>query len=99
MRKLMTALVAAAACGAWAIPEAGAQTAQDTIGRVLQGLQGSPDQRSQDQRPGYREDDRRRGEFDSRDRDTDRRRDGRGYGEDRRPSAAESRLNERERRL
>lgn len=55
MQKLLTALFAAAALGM--VPVADAR-AQDTLGRVLQELQGGQDQRSSS--PSYRDDDRRR---------------------------------------
>ena len=105
MRKLLTALLATAALGAAPVAEVRAQTAQDTLGRVLEGLQGGQDQRRAPE--GYRDDDRRRG--DSSYRSDDRRRDDRGYrddnrrrddrdmdrrgareGDDRRPAAADS---------
>ena len=115
MRKLLTALLATAALGAAPVAEVRAQTAQDTLGRVLEGLQGGQDQRRAPE--GYRDDDRRRG--DSSYRSDDRRRDDRGYrddnrrrddrdmdrrgareGDDRHPAADSGRrLDERQRRL
>jgi hypothetical protein len=58
MRKLLTALLATAALGAAPVAEVRAQTAQDTLGRALEGLQGGQDQRRDDR--SYRDDDRRR---------------------------------------
>ncbi len=40
MRKLLTALLATTALGAAPVAEVRAQTAQDTLGRALEGLQG-----------------------------------------------------------
>ena len=101
MRKLLTASLATAALGAATVAEAGAQTAQDTLGRVLEGLQGGQDQRRAPE--GYRDDDRRRG--DSGYRDDDRRRDERDMdrrgareGDDRRPFEEERRRSDRGRR-
>jgi hypothetical protein len=58
MRKPLTALLATAALGAAPVADARAQTAQDTLGRVLEGLQGGQDQRPAQR--GYRDDDRLR---------------------------------------
>ena len=81
MRKPLTALLATAALGAGPVADVRAQTAQDTLGRVLEGLQGGQDQRPAPQ--GYRDDERRRSDRSYRDddrrRDADRRRDDRGY--------------------
>ncbi len=73
MRRTMTGLLAAAALAAAPVADGRAQTAQDTLGRVLEGLQGNQQDQRRDDRGAYR------------DRDDDRRRDDRGYrGEDRR---------------
>ena len=107
MRKLLTALLATAALGAAPVAEVRAQTAQDTLGRVLEGLQGGQDQRRSPE--GYRDDDRRRGDDRRRDdggyRDADRRRDDRDMdrrgareGDDRRPFDDERRRSDRDRR-
>ena len=82
MRKLLTALCATAALGAAPAAHVRAKTAQDTLGRVLEGLQGGQDQRRAPE--GYRDDDRRRDA-----RDVDRR--GAREGDDRRPAAASGR--------
>ena len=101
MRKLLMALLATAALGAAPVAGALAQTAQDTLGRVLEGLQGGPDQRRDDR--SYREDDRRRDDRSY--RDADRRRDERDVdrrsgreGDDRRPLDDERRRTDRDRR-
>ena len=78
MRKLLTALCATAALGAAPAAHVRAQTTQDTLGRVLEGLQGGQDQRRAPE--GYRDDDRRRDDRSY--RGDDRRRDDRGYGDD-----------------
>ena len=52
MRKTMMGRLAAAALGAAPVAEVRAQTTQDTLGRVLEGLQGGQDQRRDDR--GYR---------------------------------------------
>ncbi len=93
MRRTMMGLLAAAALGAAPVADGRAQTAQDTLGRVLEGLQGGQQDQRRDDR-GYRDADRRRDE-----RDTDRR--GSREGDDRRPAAADSgrRADERQRRL
>ena len=84
MWKLWTALLATAALGAAPVAEVRAQTTQDTLGRVLEGLQGGQDQRRAPE--GYRDDDRRRDDRSY--RGDDRRRDDRGYGDaDRRRDA------------
>ena len=75
MRKLLTAWLATVALGAAPVAEVRAQTAQDTLGRVLEGLQGGQDQRRAPE--GYRDDERRRDDRSY--RDADRRRDDRGY--------------------
>jgi hypothetical protein len=103
MRKLLTALCATAALGAAPAAHVRAQTAQDTLGRVLEGLQGGQDQRRAPE--GYRDDDRRRDDRSY--RDDDRRRDERDVdrrgareGDDRRPAADSGRrLDDRQRRL
>ena len=92
MRKLLTALLATAAFGAAPVAAVRAQTAQDTLGRAPEGLQGGQDQRRDDR--GYRDTDRR-----SEDRNTDRR--GTRDSDDRRSSTGnmDRRLDERQRRL
>ena len=113
MRKPLTALLATAALGAAPVAEVRAQTVQDTLGRVLEGLQGGQDQRRAPE--GYRDDDRRRDDRGYRDddrrrgdrgyRDDDRRRDERDMdrrgareGDDRRPFEEERRRSDRDRR-
>ncbi len=113
MRKLLTALLATAALGAAPVTDGRAQTTQDTLGRVLEGLQGGQDQRRAPQ--GYRDDDRRRddrsyrGDDRRRDeggyRDADRQRDERDMdrrgareGDERRPVEEERRRSDRDRR-
>jgi hypothetical protein len=114
MRKLLRTLLVTTALGAMPVTDAQAQDVQDTLGRVLQGLQGGQDQRPAPE--GYRDGGRR----DDRYRDADRRGDERGYrdgdrryderdtgrrgmqdGDDRRRSTgeAERRLDEQQRRL
>lgn len=104
MRKLLTALLATAALGMAGVADVRAQNVQDTLGRVLQGLQGGQDQRPAPE--GYRESDQRRDDRDYRegdrrynDRDGERR--GVRDGDDRRRSTgeAERRLDEQQRRL
>ena len=68
MRKTLTAVLATAAFGAAPVAEVRAQTAQDTLGRALEGLQGGQDRRP-DQQRGYRDDGRRREDGGSRDAD------------------------------
>jgi hypothetical protein len=115
MRKLLRTLLITTALGAMPVTDVQAQDVQDTLGRVLQGLQGGQDQRPAPE--GYRDDGRRGGD---RYRDADRRGDERGYrdgdrryderdtgrrgmqdGDDRRRSTgeAERRLDEQQRRL
>ena len=113
MRKLLTALLAAAAFGIAPVEDVQAQDMRDTLGRALQGLQGGQDQRPTPE--GYRDTDRRRDdregdrrredgryrEGDRRydERDTDRR--GMRDADDRRRSTGdgERRLDEQQRRL
>ena len=80
MRKLLPALLATAALGAAPVAEVRAQTAQDTLGRALEGLQGGQDQRRDDR--GNRDDDRRRDDRGYRDATGPRSRTplGRGHG-------------------
>jgi hypothetical protein len=58
------ASLATVALGAAPVAEVRAQTAQDTLGRVLEGLQGGQDQRRAPE--GYRDDERRRSDRDRR---------------------------------
>ena len=62
MRKMLTAVLATAALSAAPVAEVRAQTTQDTLGRVLEGLQGNQQDQRRDDRGGYRDDDRRREE-------------------------------------
>jgi hypothetical protein len=92
MRTLLRTLLVTTALGAMPVMDAQAQDVQDTLGRVLQGLQGGQDQRPAPE--GYRDGGRRDDE-----RDTGRR--GMQDGDDRRRSTgeAERRLDEQQRRL
>ncbi len=64
MRKLLMASLATVALGAAPVAGVRAQTTQDTLGRVLEGLQGGQDQRRAPE--GYRDDERRRSDRDRR---------------------------------
>ncbi len=105
--KMLTALFAMAVLGAAPLADAGAQDLRDTLGRVLEGIQGSEqrspppagyrdgDRRYEDQ--GYPGGERRRGAED----DRQYRDEQRGSRDERRRSVdeAERRLDERQRRL
>lgn len=103
MRKMMLVAASATLFGMMPLAEARAQDMQDTLGRILQGFQGQPQDQRQDQRggPPRRDGDRRAAydeRWDSREREraldeADRRLDAqqRQIDEDRRRIEAERR--------